>query len=112
MRPDRPPETAAGLPPRVRSSRWRRTVHPSGGLRQHGLDEAFEGGLFGRTRDPSGYSSFSIQDQCRRDGVRGDAEGRVAARITRSEEHTSELQSRGQLVCRLLLEKKKETQMY
>src|SRR5690625_6656443 len=27
----------------------------------------------------------------------------------RSEEHTSELQSRGQLVCRLLLEKKKHT---
>src|SRR5690625_5448773 len=29
---------------------------------------------------------------------------------TRSEEHTSELQSRGHLVCRLLLEKKKEAQ--
>src|SRR5690625_5625105 len=28
--------------------------------------------------------------------------------VVRSEEHTSELQSRGQLVCRLLLEKKKE----
>src|SRR5690625_5954098 len=28
--------------------------------------------------------------------------------IPRSEEHTSELQSRGHLVCRLLLEKKKE----
>src|SRR5690625_5637430 len=28
--------------------------------------------------------------------------------IGRSEEHTSELQSRGHLVCRLLLEKKKE----
>src|SRR5437660_8256357 len=28
-------------------------------------------------------------------------------RATRSEEHTSELQSRGHLVCRLLLEKKK-----
>src|SRR5207253_10612618 len=28
--------------------------------------------------------------------------------IVRSEEHTSELQSRGHLVCRLLLEKKKE----
>src|SRR5690625_5451930 len=28
-------------------------------------------------------------------------------KIGRSEEHTSELQSRGQLVCRLLLEKKK-----
>src|SRR2546428_8647543 len=29
-------------------------------------------------------------------------------RATRSEEHTSELQSRSDLVCRLLLEKKKE----
>src|SRR5437870_10679137 len=29
------------------------------------------------------------------------------SRIRRSEEHTSELQSRGHLVCRLLLEKKK-----
>src|SRR5207253_10376178 len=32
---------------------------------------------------------------------------RAPDRRTRSEEHTSELQSRGQLVCRLLLEKKK-----
>src|SRR2546429_2274626 len=32
--------------------------------------------------------------------------GRIA--VTRSEEHTSELQSRLHLVCRLLLEKKKE----
>src|SRR5690625_5651064 len=31
---------------------------------------------------------------------------RLAAREIRSEEHTSELQSRGHLVCRLLLEKK------
>src|SRR5437870_8075839 len=29
--------------------------------------------------------------------------------LLRSEEHTSELQSRGHLVCRLLLEKKKQT---
>src|SRR5690625_6678688 len=29
--------------------------------------------------------------------------------VSRSEEHTSELQSRGHLVCRLLLEKKKNT---
>src|SRR5256884_5311819 len=33
------------------------------------------------------------------------------ARINRSEEHTSELQSRLHLVCRLLLEKKKEHQI-
>src|SRR5690625_5499894 len=30
--------------------------------------------------------------------------------MLRSEEHTSELQSRGHLVCRLLLEKKKQTE--
>src|SRR5690625_6594303 len=30
--------------------------------------------------------------------------------LSRSEEHTSELQSRGHLVCRLLLEKKKKKQ--
>src|SRR3712207_7942638 len=34
---------------------------------------------------------------------------RVAGQPTRSEEHTSELQSRQYLVCRLLLEKKKLT---
>src|SRR2546427_6076610 len=33
---------------------------------------------------------------------------RIAALATRSEEHTSELQSQSNLVCRLLLEKKKE----
>src|SRR5690625_5587911 len=34
---------------------------------------------------------------------------RKLSRTGRSEEHTSELQSRGHLVCRLLLEKKKAT---
>src|SRR5256885_11009701 len=37
------------------------------------------------------------------------ATARAAALINRSEEHTSELQSPCNLVCRLLLEKKKET---
>src|SRR6266498_5779545 len=35
--------------------------------------------------------------------------GRIQARLHRSEEHTSELQSRPHLVCRLLLEKKNTT---
>src|SRR3989440_3795849 len=35
--------------------------------------------------------------------------GRDLYRLARSEEHTSELQSRSDLVCRLLLEKKKKT---
>src|SRR5437870_10404916 len=32
--------------------------------------------------------------------------------LSRSEEHTSELQSRGHLVCRLLLEKKKNSKLH
>src|SRR2546422_4091883 len=43
-----------------------------------------------------------------RDGG-GQAGGNPARREHRSEEHTSELQSRLHLVCRLLLEKKKKT---
>src|SRR5206468_11565451 len=43
----------------------------------------------------------------RRAGAGGPAERRRRRR--RSEEHTSELQSRSDLVCRLLLEKKKQT---
>src|SRR2546430_8726442 len=36
----------------------------------------------------------------------------VGAMATRSEEHTSELQSQSNIVCRLLLEKKKNTRDY
>src|SRR5690625_6048608 len=38
--------------------------------------------------------------------------GNTSSRIIRSEEHTSELQSRGHLVCRLLLEKKKQHKQF
>src|SRR5215208_8523133 len=49
----------------------------------------------------------------RRGSARGDGGGRSreAHRPRRSEEHTSELQSRGHLVCRLLLEKKNTVAM-
>src|SRR5690625_176036 len=40
--------------------------------------------------------------------LRAAGEPRVTRAPKRSEEHTSELQSRGHLVCRLLLEKKKQ----
>src|SRR5687768_18083644 len=58
----------------------------------------------------------SARDLRRRRPFRPAAEGRrpdqfggsVVAHFQRSEEHTSELQSRLHLVCRLLLEKKKE----
>src|SRR5207247_9797244 len=50
---------------------------------------------------------------CRIDSRRAPAPRRqsVRAAVTRSEEHTSELQSRMDLVCRLLLAKKKHTDL-
>src|SRR2546427_5365467 len=43
-------------------------------------------------------------------GVGGQRLTRLLPRSSRSEEHTSELQSQSNLVCRLLLEKKKKKQ--
>src|SRR5439155_18641726 len=58
-------------------------------------------------------SRRSLAPRLGRVGTRGRCGGATAslsraASRARSEEHTSELQSRGQLVCRLLLEKKKK----
>src|SRR3989442_9174980 len=55
------------------------------------------------------YTTLFRSETRRGDGVRVHRarEGR-ARRYARSEEHTSELQSRPHLVCRLLLEKKNE----
>src|SRR3989442_8737700 len=53
-------------------------------------------------------SSGSAHVARRRGSTRvGRSPGRASRRRARSEEHTSELQSRPHLVCRLLLEKKK-----
>src|SRR2546425_6195284 len=48
-----------------------------------------------------------VADRLSGDGV--EVELRFGGDFTRSEEHTSELQSLAYLVCRLLLEKKKQT---
>src|SRR5690606_42021239 len=56
-------------------------------------------------RSPTGARAAAVQGPGRRG--RGDEGG--GHRVRRSEEHTSELQSRENLVCRLLLEKKKKT---
>src|SRR3712207_8571475 len=54
-----------------------------------------------------GPADASLDRSCRA-GPAGPRRGRgQPAPVTRSEEHTSELQSRQYLVCRLLLEKKK-----
>ena len=73
--------------------------------------------------DPFSLELFSRNpDQTRRFGMRfgaliepGDVvcfHGGLGAGKTRSEEHTSELQSRQYLVCRLLLEKKHSWSVY
>src|SRR5256885_9881506 len=54
-------------------------------------------------------SRHDPDDQCTGDGDENAADTQVVA-DRRSEEHTSELQSPCNLVCRLLLEKKKNTQ--
>src|SRR3712207_7630729 len=67
------------------------------------------------TRSSRGSSSaFTGARTCRGCGVsaeRGASPTRAMAASTRSEEHTSELQSRQYLVCRLLLEKKKKNEV-
>src|SRR5438034_8416134 len=53
------------------------------------------------------------QEDIRRSGATSIPEAlRLVPDIFRSEEHTSELQSHSDLVCRLLLEKKKKTKKY
>src|SRR5690606_41761190 len=71
----------------------------AGTVEEAGVDEhhALVGGLDARLEVDGGAALF-VHD--------ADFEG-VARHAQRSEEHTSELQSRENLVCRLLLEKKK-----
>src|SRR3712207_6863055 len=64
-------------------------------------------------RDRGGGPRPRVQERPasrRRNPPAGGAGGDL--RLPRSEEHTSELQSRQYLVCRLLLEKKKKSRMY
>src|SRR5215208_6006248 len=64
-------------------------------------------------RRPPRSTLFPYTTLCRSDVLSPDpALWQICERVlvdARSEEHTSELQSRGHLVCRLLLEKKKNT---
>src|SRR5207253_9530069 len=64
--------------------------------------------LAGGVRHPCDQSNAARKSPVRqRQGSRAGLAHRNRTLCGRSEEHTSELQSRGHLVCRLLLEKKK-----
>src|SRR5438034_11423575 len=52
-----------------------------------------------------------VEDDARERAVAGQARHEVGPARRRSEEHTSELQSHSDLVCRLLLEKKKKNDL-
>src|SRR5690625_6366988 len=115
--------SAPGTSPRTRGAvrgverlRWR-------GLTQSGLGDLLAQELCralpGERRRPPGHGFLDLGGGLHADGavvgavVLGEvfvlegAGGGGEHRGLRSEEHTSELQSRGHLVCRLLLEKKK-----
>src|SRR2546422_8277570 len=77
-----------------------------GGICEHG-----EGGREGRTcRGGARPDQDAGRERDVRRAVRHPDPRPGAWSLTRSEEHTSELQSRLHLVCRLLLEKKKKTE--
>src|SRR5438874_7571380 len=73
---------------------------------------AVQGAVYGRLHRTT--NRWVPTGQLRSRGVRWDGDralgypGQSLRRARRSEEHTSELQSRRDLVCRLLLEKKKK----
>src|SRR3712207_8759852 len=79
----------------------------------HGRHEHLRGDVVELRRDrPAAGDADGVGDERQqRDGDEERDEARrdeLAHGVCRSEEHTSELQSRQYLVCRLLLEKKKE----
>src|SRR3712207_7388022 len=65
--------------------------------------------VFGLSMDYEVFLMSRIREQYE---LTGDNTAAVATGLQRSEEHTSELQSRQYLVCRLLLEKKKKSKNF
>src|SRR2546422_8007579 len=65
----------------------------------------------GRVHDLLSRLTF-LEEQAREAGGNGGVRSGAGGAAARSEEHTSELQSRLHLVCRLLLEKKKKKKKY
>src|SRR5439155_2156721 len=87
------------------------SVAQAPGVQAPGRDDQWHGALCSSALPRSDANPQSSErDSLPRpsDSIPGPGEG-LRERPARSEEHTSELQSRGHLVCRLLLEKKKDT---
>src|SRR2546427_5995753 len=117
---------ASGGPPWQRSFRWAREPQPGIGKRKT-VNSPSDAEVIGRSVDqPEAFGLIYdrhapsvLRFLGRRvgaevaEGLAGELfriafERRKTFDVSRSEEHTSELQSQSNLVCRLLLEKKKE----
>src|SRR5690625_6810471 len=88
------------MPFRLTSKMW---SHSSSSISKKGVG-LFVPGAFSKISQPPDHASISSAT------FSSDSREMTSAwnaDVIRSEEHTSELQSRGHLVCRLLLEKKK-----
>src|SRR5690625_5956061 len=88
------------------------TVNPLGGDVASTWQAALAGTSTARTLDNDWKDVYglSVDFACQlAPGALDELPRPQAKKLDRSEEHTSELQSRGHLVCRLLLEKKKTT---
>src|SRR3712207_7293088 len=83
----------------------RSTLFPYTTLFRSALSHSY-GAWCGRPRAKSTNASGSVEGSCPRGPERVTIHREFSAGRMRSEEHTSELQSRQYLVCRLLLEKK------
>src|SRR5699024_11926475 len=85
---------------------------PISGVDVNGKDLEYEGeGLFARMlqHEVDHLDGYLFVDRLADEQFRQARRAMASAEFARSEEHTSELQSRFDLVCRLLLEKKKKT---
>src|SRR5207244_13576997 len=88
------------------------SLHDALPISREGSPDRLVGGAVGRERrEPERHPQHAHHGQRRCDedlGAEPDPSDPSSARVRRSEEHTSELQSPDHLVCRLLLEKKKQ----
>src|SRR5206468_7648928 len=93
---------------RVEAPMTDRSVSPAGGgVWQAGAERVSEIPRAVREAPPGAENRYHDNTH---DAPRGAEKPSAFGPPGRSEEHTSELQSRSDLVCRLLLEKKKDTQ--
>src|SRR2546425_2339673 len=107
-RHDRLGHALASDPGVVRAGLRRQFRHPHGvALAQERLPQGAERGQAARRAAPACDSAWRLHGAPPIE-PRGDALTRLCRQDSRSEEHTSELQSLAYLVCRLLLEKKKK----